>query len=269
MYYLQTFYNKCKKIYFKIADTEDGVVETYSKEQVVDFLKKGIDIKGIYLKPTEELFYHVIKLENFSDPDKIAKIIPWDYGDIAMIIRYKAEDNLDVMLENGAIIKKTRIPNTKYLPSGIEMEVNKLQDMVDALRLASRAKKSTFTFTETQELLRVSGKVLMEWYQAGLIGSFRYGVWQKYFQVTNEPMFSTKDIYEFLSKEYCRIKQVGCYTKEQLLRTMQIECGISDKVFLDRIDKFIPAITNSDGRQYYSQLQLDFLKVMYRRKGTI
>ena len=82
-------------------------------------------------------------------------------------------------------------------------------------------------------------------------------------------MFSTKDIYEFLSKEYCRIKQVGCYTKEQLLRTMQIECGISDKVFLDRIDKFIPAITNSDGRQYYSQLQLDFLKVMYRRKGTI
>ena len=213
MYYLQTFYNKCKKIYFKIADTEDGVVETYTKEQVVDFLKKGIDIKGIYLKPTEELFYHVIKLENFSDPDKIAKIIPWDYGDIAMIIRYKAEDNLDVMLENGAIIKKTRIPNTKYLPSGIEMEVNKLQDMVDALRLASRAKKSTFTFTETQELLRVSGKVLMEWYQAWFNWFFSLWGMAEILQVTNEPMFSTKDIYEFLSKEYCRIKQVGCYTK--------------------------------------------------------
>lgn len=269
MYYLSKTYRSHKVnngMIFEITDTKDGVAERYITEDVVKILKKGIDIKGIYLNQDGSLFYHVIKPEKFSNPDAIGAVVPWDYGDIAMVIAYKSKDNFDVMLPNGAIIKHTSYP-AESKPVGIEAEVILLQSIIETLRLNSRVEKNVYTFNETRALFKVSEMTLLKWYKEGLIYSYRFGVWNKYFRLTSEPMFSTKDIYSFIEKEYSRLKKIGCYTKEQLKEAIQKECGMTDTMFLRRIDKFIPAIVNSDGRGYYTQTQLDFLKVMYRREG--
>lgn len=80
--------------------------------------------------------------------------------------------------------------------------------MVDSLKESSLNNKNVFTFDETAELLNIDRKELYKWYKSGLIYSHFNGVFKKDFVPNNEPMFSLKNIYEFLNTKYQKIKNI-------------------------------------------------------------
>lgn len=270
MYYISKI-GRCRNTSrYYITDTADGVVEIYYYNDLQNFITEGIEIKGVHRLDSGDLMVQALNPKNFTDINMMGKIVPWDAGRIAMIIRYKDKENMDVLLDNGAIIKKTQIPYGNYLPMGAEIVVMYLQRVIEHLRAAAYNKKTVFTFSEAAALMEMQYTTLLNYYKRGEITSYKYGVFTKNFKPSDEDLvFSMKDIYTFVEKVLCKQKQQGFYTKEQLKSLLQAQTGMTDKQFLNRVDRYIPAIVTSTGAKYYSQTQLDFLRLMYERAGRL
>lgn len=189
------FLSKVLSSKYRVTDTADWVSEDINYSEVLSYINMGIDIKGIYKMPDGELFCVALKITDFTDRSKMGAIITIK-NTPAIVIKYHNQYDLEAALITGGVIRRTAMGDMPSNCSRIEAEVRRFQQAVVNMKGAKQSGRTAFTFSETAGILGVSPKSLFEYYKRGEIKSFRYGVYNGYFQITSEQMFTYENVYD-------------------------------------------------------------------------